>query len=194
MGTTGRYAIGPSTQVFLDACAGAIHRTLLATEPIALPFPVTFFGCTDSAAWVSTNGILGIGSASSNEYNNLCLPNAEAPRGTILAFWDDLAMNDGVCTAMFGAPGDRAFVVQWSNANFYAGNTSSRLDFEVVLHEGSDVIDVVYRTMTDGTEPGRGSGTSATIGVVDAFGAGAVQYGCNAPVIHAPQALRFTPR
>ena len=80
------------------------------------------------------------------------------------------------------------------DAFFYMANTTARLDFEVVLHEGTNAIDVIYQSMSDGTEPGRGSGSQATIGLVDRFGASPVQYSCNTSVIHAPQAIRFTPR
>ncbi len=199
VGPTGAYSVAPSTQPFVDACSAAAHGGYLAgvDDAIAtftLPFPFTFFGCTDVDAWVSSNGVVGIGSAPSNEYNNDCLPNQFALRGTILAFWDDIAMRDGVCTATTGPPGNRLFVIQWKNAYFYASNMDARLDFEVVLHEGTNVIDVVYQSMTDGTEPGRGSGGQATIGLVDAFGAGAVQSSCNTSAIHAPQAIRFTPQ
>lgn len=195
---TGAYSVGPSSQPFIDVC-GASGNGLLAgvddaTASLTLPFPFTFFGCTDLDAWVSSNGVVGIGSAPSNEYNNICLPDRVALRGTILAFWDDLGMREGVCTGTLGTPGSRVFVIQWTNAYFYMNNMAARLDFEVILHEGTNAIDIVYENMTDGTEPGRGSGSSATIGVVDAFGAGAVQYSCNTSIIHAPQAIRFSPQ
>jgi hypothetical protein len=199
VGAVGAYSVSSSSQPFVEVCAMPERQQYLASvddaiATLTLPFPFTFFGCNDTAGWVSTNGAFGIGSAPSNEYNNLCLPNRFALRNTILAFWDDLGMRDGVCTATLGATGNRSFVVEWRNAYFYSSNTSARLDFEIVLHEGTNEIDVVYQTMESGTEPGRGNGAMATIGVVDAFGAGALQYGCNMPVIHAPEAIRFTPR
>ncbi|MEI8254124.1 MAG: hypothetical protein WCJ30_00460 [Deltaproteobacteria bacterium] len=164
------------------------------TAPVMLPFPFVFFGCADTDAWVSSNGILGLGSTASNEYNNLCATDPGALRGTILVFWDDLQPRGGVCVATTGRVGSRAFVVQWQDMYFYQNDVTAHLDFEVVLHEGTSAIDMIYREMSDGREPGRASGLQATIGLVDQSGASPVQYSCNASVIHAPQAIRFTPR
>ena len=199
VGAGGTYSVGASTQPYVDACASPGHSGLPiyaddATATFRLPFPFTFFGCTEIDAWASSNGVVGIGSAPSNEYNNICLPDRVALRGTILAFWDDLQVRDGICTLSTGMPGNRLFVVQWKNAYLYSNDTAARLDFEVILHEGTNIIDVVYQNMTDGTEPGRATGSSATIGLVDALGAGAVQFSCNTSVLHPPQAIRFVPR
>lgn len=138
--------------------------------------------------WFSTNGVVGFGTPSAT-WGNSCLPTTSITNA-IMAFWDDLwTSTPGVCTATVGTAPNRQFVITTQNANFYYSRAGS-LTFSVVLYEGSDVIDVLFGTMTG--DP-NANGSSATIGVQDTTGSVATQYSCNSGVISTGTRIRFNP-
>src|SRR5437763_1321846 len=62
----------------------------------------------------------------------------------------------GSCTAVLGSAPNRQFVIEWRTV-YYSPNTQ-RANFEVILYEGIDRIDMVYGLVDQG-------GSSATVGV-----------------------------
>jgi len=152
----------------------------------ALPIGFTFrFGGVDySQCYMSTNGVLFFGTPM-RAWTNIPLANisAEAPSTGqyeqspataygVYALWDDLywgrqnAPDASASTPIYyttGAPGSRVFIMQWTNW-FSFGEDYEVGTFNVVLHEGSNKIDIYYRNML-GVSPTRKFGISATIGL-----------------------------
>lgn len=191
------YSFGPSPQPFIDACAASGHATVLAnaddaTARVIVPFEFAFWGRPVTTGWVSSNGVLEFSTLPNSVGANRCLPSA-GPYLSVLGFWDDLETRSGICVATVGEAGARSFVVEWNDATF-SGVADAHLTFEIVLHEGSDLIDVVYASMReDPRAPVRANGVSATIGVQGSAGS-ARQIACNVASVMAPGAYRFAPR
>ena len=168
----GPYLRVESPRPWIDACATAGHQTYLVnadegTVDVALPFAFSFYGVPYTAATVSANGYVSFATASPQWVNSM-LPSSEVPN-TIFAFWDDLAMRDGVCAATVGTQPNRAFVIQWRDAGFYPSpQAGTHLDFEVVLDEDLNTIDVNFNRMEG--EGDRSTGGSATVGVQQGSG------------------------
>jgi len=138
---------------------------------ISLPFPVRFYGGTYFTAWVSTNGLVSFGDASTR-FANGPLPDQMEPNTALYPFWDDLYVDDeaGVYTGVSGDPGHQVFVIEWRNVNLFA-DASQRLSFAVAI--GADgTITYRYKNLVGGPA----AGASATVGLENADGTDGFQY------------------
>jgi len=165
------YVAGTSPLGFISACQSAGTTLVLpsiddAFVPVAFPFSFRFYGNATQTAWVSSNGVVGFGQAgpASAGYVNEC--SFGTMQRAIFAFWDDLfTRGGGVCYATVGSAPNRQFVVTWNDA-YVLADPMTHLTFSVVLSEGSDVIDVLYATMSDAAHDPLGrAGISASIGL-----------------------------
>lgn len=171
---------------------GSADDSVSAAIPIGFSF--TYGGVARTQAYVSTNGVLYFTNPSSRFSN---APLAEVT-GTdaIYAFWDDLYLgtggNEGLTRVLYktiGEPGNRVFVVQWTNVYCF-GEPLEVGTFNVVLHEATGVIDIYYRDMLNASEQRR-FGNSATIGLV--AGQSVTQFSVNQPLAIEGKHLRFVP-
>jgi hypothetical protein len=207
-----------STQVspappFLDACSlpGFFLGVLpghddAATSKLPLPFDLPFYGVLYAEYWVNSNGVAGFSADMVGTPSNLPLVYCPLPMPlsdpypAIYAFGDDLIAGStmvpttppssaGVCLAQSGTKPDRQFVITWEDAQLKS-TSSSHLTFSIVLAETTGTIDLMYGTMTGGTEA---EGNRATIGIAST-GTMETQFSCNKPVITStPFDVRFTP-
>jgi hypothetical protein len=147
---------------FVDACADGTHQVLKGTREsghtlagVTVPFAFQFFGSTYTTVWPSTRGALAFGTAPTLDIGvgsgYLPTPSygpAAAP------FWEQLFLKaapaSDICTKVVGAAPNRQFVVEWAHVG-RVGRASVDLTFEVVLHETTQVVDLVYGSLTPGT-------------------------------------------
>ena len=110
----------------------------------------------------------------------------ESRTPAIYAFWDDLIVDASasVRTELLGTAPNRRFVIEWRNVHFF-GDTTRRIDVNVVLHENGRVVSQTRNLADDGRE----RGDSATIGIEDADGAVGIRFGFNQPVLRAGPAV-----
>jgi hypothetical protein len=163
------------------------------TFSVTMPFNFRFYGTPYNAFGVANNGMITFGSAS-YEWVNRPLPYANIPN-TIFAFWDDIyTRSAGICSAVrTTSSGARQNIVQWTNNFFYNDPTpSTNLNFQVVLTEGTDAIDVLYGTMVG--EGDRATGGGATIGIQQGTGTSYDQVGYNvAGAVASNTGIRWIP-
>ncbi|MCK6615188.1 MAG: S8 family serine peptidase [Ignavibacteriaceae bacterium] len=128
--------------------------------PVALPFNFKFYGETQNAVYVSSNGMILFAAPTANNFTNANLPTSTAPNGIIAPFWDDLDGTNGgkVYTKQEG----NTFVIQYNNWPRYS-TTGSALTFQVVLHQSGKIV-FYYKTMTSSTL------NSATVGIENLTG------------------------
>ncbi|APR85411.1 Hypothetical protein A7982_10760 [Minicystis rosea] len=173
---------------FVNACDSGTSLGTPMTSVIDLPFPFTLYDTTTSKATINRRGVLLMGvngliapsksvalPASGNVPSCSLFNQCAVPRPAIFPFWDILTYlgEGGVCTLTSGAAPSRTFAVTWSHLG-RAGSLAdidSDYTFTVVLHEGTDVIDLLYGPMF-GALP-NAAGGSATIGVQNAAGTAA---------------------
>lgn len=168
---------------FIDACVEGTDHGPASTTPVLLPFPFTLYDTTDQTATINRRGVLVLGAtdliapaksvplpASGNVPNCPQIKQCTVPRPAIFAFWDALLYNGGsVCTLTGGAAPDRTFAVTWRHmARLDANDIGADYTFTIVLHEGTNVIDLLYGTMA-GPLP-NAAGGAATVGVQNAAG------------------------
>ncbi|WP_392669297.1 S8 family serine peptidase [Streptomyces sp. LN785] len=158
-------------------------------KTIALPFPVKLYGVAYSSASITTDGLINFLEPRLGDYDNVALPSADRPNGTVAAFWDDLVLDkkSTVQTATTGKAGSRTFAVVWNNAAF-AGNTSARVSFEAVFDEATGSVTLQYQGLSTASPE---NGASATVGIENQAGTDALQYSFNEPVLKDRSAIRI---
>ncbi|MFB6871991.1 S8 family serine peptidase [Streptomyces sp. NPDC056323] len=154
-------------------------------KTIALPFPVKLYGVSYSSASVTTNGLINFLEPRLGDYENVALPSADKPNGTVAAFWDDLTLDkkSSVQTALTGRAGSRTFAVVWNNAAF-ADGSPGRVSFEAVFDEATGAVTLQYLSVP-------GNGASATVGMENQAGTDALQYSFDEPVLADRSAIRI---
>jgi hypothetical protein len=171
-GTTQEYNNRNATApVAIEATASLKAKQLTATQTI--PFTWNFYGTPVTFYKISTSGYITFNtSQTADSNNNVALPSAEAPIGSIFAFWDNLrivlaagvnpAFPQGVRTWTYGTAPNRVHVIQWQLAQKDDGSASGLnniVQFAIRLYETGDAtkFDVVHNF---------GGGTfNATVGV-----------------------------
>jgi hypothetical protein len=158
------------------------------SQPVALPFPFKFYGISYNTAFICTNGYLNF-LAANCALSNVAVPNTLTPNGAIYAYWDDLFVDASasVRTELQGAAPNRQFVIEWRNVRYF-GDTTRRIDVEVLLREDGSIL-TQYRNIT---VDGREQGNSATVAIEDHSGTVALLYSYNAPALYDGLAILYS--
>ncbi|MFN2466208.1 MAG: hypothetical protein ABR598_08105 [Candidatus Dormibacteria bacterium] len=179
--TTGN-AIVPGTTDIGNHCDDCVTQ-------IALPFPVPFYGTPQSTVQASSNGNIQFTTAAlanaSYSPNAACLPDGSFTN-PVFAYYMDLrtdATGQGIFTATTGTTPNRSFVIEW-RAGYYR-NPSLLANFEVILHESSPTITVIYGATAD-------SGLTAASGVQNGTGPQITKYSCRAATLTAGTRVDYT--
>src|ERR1051325_7788066 len=148
------------------------------TTAITLPFAVTFYDQTFTAAHVSSNGFLVF--SDSNADYDFCLPYGNH-NNVLLALGIDLYTSDsgsgqGIFTSVSGSSPNRIFNIEW-RARHCCGGGAPDYNFEIRLYEGEQRIDFIYGSLASGIEGG--------IGVQRGTGSQFTQLGCSTGFIPA---------
>ncbi|MCG8418918.1 MAG: S8 family serine peptidase, partial [Proteobacteria bacterium] len=154
-----------------------------------LPFGVHLYGQIYNQVHVCANGYVSFSSSLCLFYNG-GIPSSFTPNAAIYPFWDDLYVDASasVRTELLGTAPERRFVIEWRNVRFH-GDSTRRVDFEVVFSERSSHILLQYRNIAADS---REKGSSATLGIEDGTGSVAFQYSRNQAVIDDSEfALQF---
>jgi gliding motility-associated-like protein len=161
--------------------------------PLNIGFNFTFYGNIYNRFYVTSNGLVIFGSGS-NDYTEDPIPFASTPNNLIAAFWDDIVINPSgkILYTTIGASPNRKCIIQWTNMGFYA-STVLMGTFSVILYEGSNNIQIQYRSIIDNTSA-RSHGSSASIGIENSNGTSGIQYAYhNSTAILSEQAILFHP-
>jgi hypothetical protein len=154
---------------------------------ITLPFPFTLYGTTYTDARVCTNGYIELGTPDSLcAITNAAIPTTARPNGAIYSFWDDLFVDAqaSVRTQLKGAAPNRRFVIEFRNVHFF-GDTTRRIDFNLVLDESGRILTQTRNLANDGRE----RGNSATLGIENAAGDVALRFSFNQAVLGVEPAV-----
>jgi hypothetical protein len=192
-GVCSGYVTTNPTVPFIDACALPGHTNVLVNassqwtvvHAFTLPFPFTFFGTSETTAWIGNEGTVGF-SATANAFG---YPDCTAGPDPFTGYPAAVVFGDeelgtgpqGVCYGVTGggdaggdAGGPEQFVVTWEQATEEA-DLGSVLTFSLVLTQGTNAIDFQYETMqgggTDGGLDPTVAGGSATVGLQGTGGA-----------------------
>jgi uncharacterized repeat protein (TIGR01451 family) len=171
--------------------AGSVALDDDASFLVNLGFNVGFYGNSYNQAYLTSNGLLEFGAAST-VYNNTALP-SPAPDNFVAGFWDDLLPSantgSGAYYQVFGTAPNRRIVIECYNFP-HISDTTNGITFEYVLFENSDDVIVRYLDPSFGN-PVNDYGISATAGVENTGGADYLQYSFNTAVITNKTAIYY---
>ncbi len=151
---------------------------------VALPFAFQFDGHQYDSVQISTNGWLEFGTGSrgsqfgistsaqlSSAAANGTLFTTARPTKALGVWWEDLNV-DGSASLSYQTTGttpNRTFTVQWKNVLAYHVNSTTRINFQAELFEGSNLIEYHYGPVVAGTFPS-GPDVGAMRGLKDYVG------------------------
>ncbi|MEZ4721442.1 MAG: gliding motility-associated C-terminal domain-containing protein [Flavobacteriales bacterium] len=114
-----------------DALSGVVN----------IGFNFEFFGNTQTAFRISSNGIIQFPGGTSNQWANVAIPNPTVPNNWI-GLWDDLnpgaITNEIIETYLIGTAPNRVRVINYVNVPHFTQN-SARFTFQIVLNETSNI-------------------------------------------------------
>lgn len=134
-------------------------------------FDFTFNGVVFDRVGISTNGWISLGQSSvtpsvdmtssigtgfDSALSSTYVSNPPYLRNRIAGLHNDLSgvvnqnipsLNSNLRIATIGTAPNRSLVVQWENYKYYSHTSDSSLNFQIILHETSNVVDVVYGFM-----------------------------------------------
>lgn len=181
------------TVAFIDACAAPGHTEHLPTrddgsERVPLPFPFRYWATDHPAGTqvnVCTNGWMSLDGSTLASLSGT-VPSATTPNAVLAPHWGDNYTRGPICVATVGTAPNRQFVVQWNDTHYCCTPGTVSNTYEVILTEGSNVIDFVYETM---------SGTRAqTMGIENQTGTmGINACGTGTCIPATGQRVRFLP-
>ena len=139
------------------------------TVQVTLPFKFAVFGTLRDRVSISDDGWLAFGATTLVESENPVLPSerSEDEQSAIVApLWDDLrtSRKGEIVTFVKGAAPARTFVVAWRHMDSASRDSRASVSFEVILHEGTGLIEIAYET------GGTWEGLSYTAGLQDPTG------------------------
>lgn len=121
------------------------------TGLVAIGFDFNFFGATYDKINISTNGIVGFDAEMSNGCcwgEVIPLDDSENHQSNIIAgLWSDLSPDaEGrISYGVTGTPPNRRFVVHYRNVSFWPAGATNRMDVQIKLFEGTNVIEIHSR-------------------------------------------------
>ena len=175
--STGATLVAGTTFVTGSNCDDCVN-------PVALPFPFSFYGTPFTTVNASSNGNLQFSSTAA-DFANVCLPFATF-NNAILPHWDDLLLTgtgQGIYTSTSGTAPNRIFNIEWRGGYFSGGGT---VDLEVRLYETTNQIDFIYGTVTQ-------TGTSATVGIQKDTGSVFNQFECETGGVTSGLKITYVP-
>jgi hypothetical protein len=120
--------------------------------PEAIGFTFEFYGQSYSTAQVSSNGFLSFDQfASQGCCSGRPIPADDDVNEAVVGFWTDLC--PGCAGQMLletqGSAPDREFVVDYNVVSYCCSSEAPFVNFQLILHEGSNAVELQYGDMAD---------------------------------------------
>lgn len=164
------------TSVYTPITTGGGATTSSATGDdgtqtlVPIGFTFNYLGTNYTNVDISTNGWISFGAAGANAWQNVNLVTNTTPNLTVAPYWDDLYVvgAGAVLFQLQGTPGSQTFTVQWTNVNSFQNTAPFNIiNFQVVLFEGTNVIEFRYGSSSTATP---NPNESAAIGLENGTG------------------------
>ncbi len=157
------------------------------TQSLNLGFTFHFYGNAYTTCAASTNGLLTFGSESAS-YTPQRIPSNTSPRNFVAPFWTDLVKgsSSNILYATRGSAPNRTFIIEYQDMEEYA-NSAARVSFQVILYEGSNVIEIQYKKLT-----GFSANRNVTVGIRDNGTINGIEYKWGTDRVSTPSAIKFS--
>ena len=158
------------------------HLDMRARIPLSPGYFRFFYrDTTYDQFYVCNNGWMALGpDPMTQSYNNLPLPDTNAPKPALFPFWDNMytrgsGSHSKVWWKIVTQGTVRRLVVIWQDMQFYGADTNDLVSFEAILEEGSGFTWFQYKD-AEGGLASHNYGRSATVGIQNKDGHRGLQY------------------
>lgn len=131
----------------------------------AIGFTFTYFGVAFDNIYINTNG--GASFLSESQSNTPSFNSSSSGTFLVAPWWGDLKLDSSASIqySLTGTAGSRVLTIEWVNYPDLYNSASYRLNFQVKLYEGTNLVEFIY-----GNKAGTGSGNFAYIGIKNGIG------------------------
>ncbi|HKJ18058.1 MAG TPA: IPTL-CTERM sorting domain-containing protein [Xanthomonadales bacterium] len=132
------------------------------SNPLPIRFAFDFYGDFYTAAYISSNGFITFDAGSSPGCcSGMPIPTPGGIDNMVAGFWEDLNPSNGgtIRYQTLGTPPDREFVVGFYQVEHFRGN--SPVEMEMILHEGTGIVELQYATATTAGESNHSVGVES---------------------------------
>lgn|GEM_PF-1992988 len=191
-GSTHSYSVSQlNDATWIDACSSPGGMMLSPTEATYAPLPFAFSYWGNGAPEgfivnVSVRGFVSFDGIDTRDWIQR-MPSTAAPNGVVTPGWSNLfnATGASLCFATLGTSPSRRWVVQWATRVARGFSSPSHYYYEAIFHEGTNVIDMIYRDIT-----GTRVGSPYIVGLENLDGTLSAEW---THVMNPGSAVRFTP-
>jgi hypothetical protein len=158
----------------------------------SIGFTFNFNGTDYTNIDINSNGTASF-NGSSSRYESELLASDLIPGETLCLFWDDLDPGAGgdVFIETLGTAPNRRFVIQWAQVAHNALGGPEGIDAEIILYEGTNVIEFHYADVTFG-DAEFDNGKNAVVGIQTSTTTSDI-WSIFEAVLTNTTAIRFTP-
>src|SRR5207245_1172556 len=117
-----------------------------AIAGVTMPFSVSIEGTSYSTVTIGTNGLIQFGTTTgANPATNASLPSSSFPNPTLFWYWDDLqSFGSNIQYGSVGTSPHRTYIIDFQENR--VGDTGNQINGQVQIHEGSNEMNVQYRS------------------------------------------------
>lgn len=156
--------------------------------PYNVGFTFNFYGNDYTTFYICNNGFITFSSGNCG-WTEVTIPTSGAPDNFIAPFWDDLYTAGTIKYELFGTTPNQYMVISYEQIDHISA--SGGADFQVILYETSNKIQLQYADVTFGGAP-NDSGASATVGIENSGGTDGLQFSNHSSSLSASLAIEFT--
>lgn len=156
--------------------------------PYNVGFTFNFYGTDYTQFYICNNGFVTFSSGNC-AWTELTIPTSGAPDNFIAPFWDDLYTAGTIKYELFGTTPNQYMVISYEQIDHISA--SGGADFQVIIYETSNKIQLQYGDVTFGGAP-NDSGASAAVGIENSGGTDGLQFSYQSASLSANLAIEFT--
>lgn len=122
----------------------------VASASITLPFTFTYNNVPYTTVGINSNGFITLGATATTTYCGL----QTSPANSIAGYGTDLVNASATSSVQYTSDGsapNRRFVVQWTDCDHWNNSQQNHITFQVILYETTNLVQVVYGTVTMAT-------------------------------------------
>lgn len=152
-GTVSSYTFSSSAGNYVPITGTSLYTSTWddgASALLTIPFTFNYNNISFTTLSVTPNGFITLGSIPSGTI--YCgLQSASTPANSIAGYGTDLigaSITSSIQYTTLGTTPNRKFIIQWADCDHYGTGSVNHLNFQIVLNETSNTVQVIFGTFT----------------------------------------------
>lgn len=152
--SVGGYSFASSTGVYTPISGTVFYSGAGwddgSSSLITMPFTFVYNGSNFTSLGINANGFITLGAVPADGYCGL----QSSPPNSIAGYGTDLVGASAASSIQYttiGTAPNRQFVIQWADVDHYGNSNVNHWNFQIVLSEGTNLVQVIFGPCTDVT-------------------------------------------